>query len=107
MSSLVEAARRSTTLAWRLRSLRFTRLQVHIICKEALSDSPSCKPALDTLAQFYASLAAAASAQGDEAAAATAAQHGIAVLAKAAVADPMRENYWRHMHAELHKLART
>jgi hypothetical protein len=70
-----------------------------------LSDNPSCKPALDTLVQFYASLAAAASAQGDRTAAAAAAQHGINVLAKAAVADPMRDNYWRHRRAELQKLA--
>lgn len=56
--------------------------------------------------QFYASLAAAASAQGDRTAAATAAQHGVSVLAKAAVADPMRENYWRHRRAELQKLPR-
>jgi hypothetical protein len=54
--------------------------------------------------QFYASLAAAASAQGDRTAAAAAAQHGISVLAKAAVADPMRENYWRHRLVELQKL---
>jgi hypothetical protein len=27
--------------------------QVHIICREALEDCPSCAPALDTLAQYY------------------------------------------------------
>lgn len=76
-------------------------MQVHIICKEALSDSPSCKPALDTLVEFYASLAAAATAQGDTTAAVTAAQHGLTVLKKAAIADPMRENYWKHREVEL------
>lgn len=80
-------------------------LQVFIICKEALSDSPSCKPALDTLVEFYASLAAAAVAQGDTTAATTAAQHGLTVLEKAGVADPMRENFWRLRKAELQKLA--
>lgn len=78
--------------------------KVYIICKEALSDSPSCKPALDTLAQFYHSLAAAAVAQGDARAAAVAARHGLAVLNKAAVADPMRANFWRHRKHELDKL---
>lgn len=82
-----------------------TCAQVHTLCKEALSDSPSCKPALDTLVQFYHSLAAAASAMGDTAAAARAAEHGLALTEKAAVADPMRENYWRHRKAELQKLA--
>jgi hypothetical protein len=80
-------------------------LQVFIICKEALSDSPSCKSALDTLVEFYASLAAAATAQGDTTAAVTAARHGLTVLGRAAVADPMRANYWRHRTAELQKLA--
>lgn len=70
--------------------------QVFIICKEALADCPSCKPALDTLSQFYASLAAAATAQGDSESAAIAAKHALGVLDKAAIADPMRENYWRH-----------
>lgn len=83
----------------------FCDVQVHIICKEALSDSPSCKPALDTLVELYASLAAAATAQGDTTAAVTAAQHGLTVLAKAAVADPMRANYWRHRKGQLQKLA--
>lgn len=80
--------------------------QVFTICKEALSDCPSCKPALDTLVEFYACLAAAAAAQGDATAAATAAKNGLTVLAKAAVADPMRANYWRHREDELRKLVR-
>lgn len=69
--------------------------KVFTICKEALSDCPSCKPALDTLVEFYACLAAAAAAQGDATSAGTAAKHGLMVLSKAAVADPMRENYWK------------
>jgi hypothetical protein len=82
-------------------------MQVHILCKEALSDSPSCKPALDTLVQFYCSLAAASSSLGDAAAAARAVEHGLAVIEKAAIAEPMRENYWRHRKVELRKLARA
>jgi len=92
-----------TVRTW-LCSLICAATQVYIICKEALSDSPSCKPALDTLAQFYHSLAAAAVAQGDARAAAVAARHGLAVLNKAAVADPMRANFWRHRKHELDKL---
>jgi hypothetical protein len=33
--------------------VRLLLLQVHIICREALADCPSCAPALDTLAQYY------------------------------------------------------
>lgn len=78
-------------------------MQVHIICKEALADSPSCKPALDTLGQFYSSLAAAALQQGDRAAAATAAKFARDVFDKASIADPIRENYWRCKKDELQK----
>lgn len=78
--------------------------QVFIICREALSDAPSCKPALDTLVQYYRSLAAAVLAQGDSSAAAQAAQHGLAVAAKASVADPMRVNYYRSVCQELQQL---
>ena len=79
--------------------------QVYIICREALFDSPSCKPALDTLGHFYHSLAAAAVEQGDKRAGAAAVERARAVFDKAAVADPMRENYWRHRRQELNKLA--
>jgi hypothetical protein len=89
--------------------------QVFVICREALADSPSCGPALDTLAQYYASLAAAAAAAaaaqqggggaaGAAGAAAAAAQRGLAVLAAAAAADPMRANHWRHRGAQLRAL---
>jgi hypothetical protein len=79
-------------------------LQVYIICREALSDFPSCKPALDTLAQFYYCLAQLAEQQQQHAKAATAAGHGLKVLAAAEIADPMRSNYWRHRRQQLQQL---
>lgn len=76
-------------------------MQVFVVCREALADSPSCKPALDTLAQYYACLAAAASEQGQSQAAAAAACRGLEVLDACDVADPIRGHYWRHRRAEL------
>lgn len=72
-----------------------------IICREALLDAPSCRPALDTLAAWYDSLARLAAERGAADAAATASQAALAVLRKAAVADPMRANYWRWREAQL------
>lgn len=71
-------------------------VQVFVICKEALADSPSCKPALDTLTQYYYCLAAAASEQRAYEQAAAAAAHALKVLEAASVADPMKGMYWKH-----------
>lgn len=77
---------------------------MYIICKEALSDLPSCKPALDTLAQYYYHLAAAAMETHGHEQARTAAAHAIKVLDAAAIADPMRINYWRYRKVQLQQL---
>ncbi|KAF8060026.1 hypothetical protein HT031_004964 [Scenedesmus sp. PABB004] len=79
--------------------------QVFAVCRDALARSASCKPALDTLAQAYACLARAAAAAGDAGASAAAARAGLRALDAAAVADPMRANYWHHRRAELEPLA--
>ena len=78
--------------------------QVYVICREALADQPSCKPALDMLALYYHWLAAAAAEQQDVSSASTAARHGMAVLDKAAVADPIRDMHWRHRRQQLQRL---
>ncbi len=85
-------------------------LQVYIICREALSDCPSCTPALDTLAQFYLCLAClssqkAAASPAAAAAAADAVAKGHLVLKKALIADPVRAAYWRHREEELAAIA--
>jgi hypothetical protein len=79
-------------------------VQVFIICREALSDFPSCKPALDTLAQYYYCLAQLAAQQQQHAKAATAAGHSLKALAAAEIADPMRSNYWRHRRHQVQQL---
>lgn len=76
-----------------------------VVCREALADAPSCRPALDALAAWYADLAALAAEAGQRDAAAAAARHGLAVLAKAGLADPMRANYWRWREQELRRVA--
>lgn len=78
--------------------------QVYIICREALSDCPSCKPALDTLAQYYHCLAQLAEQQQHAAAAAAAVRHGLKALAAVEIADPMRSNYWRYRRKQLQQL---
>ncbi|KAF6250982.1 hypothetical protein COO60DRAFT_704582 [Scenedesmus sp. NREL 46B-D3] len=78
--------------------------KVHIICREALSDSPSCKPALDTLAQYYYWLAQLAEQQQQHVKAAAAAGHSLKVLAAAEIADPMRSNYWRYRRQQVQQL---
>lgn len=91
------------------------RRQVYIICKEALLDCPSCAPALDALAAWYVALACllrdAASASAGGAAsgpalarARDAASKALAVLSKAAVADPMRRPYLGHRRYEARQL---
>eukprot|EP00879_Flechtneria_rotunda_P006326 GHRR01006649.1.p1 GENE.GHRR01006649.1~~GHRR01006649.1.p1 ORF type:complete len:296 (+),score=116.88 GHRR01006649.1:1024-1911(+) len=78
--------------------------RMYVICQEALADSPSCKPALDTLAHYYYSLALTAAEQHASAQAAVAARYGLAVLARAAIADPVKDNYWRYREQQLHQL---
>lgn len=82
-----------------------TTKQVFVICREALADAPSCRPALDMLAAWYASLAQRARQAGDADAARTAARHGLTVLSKAALADPMRAHYWRWREQQLQDVA--
>jgi hypothetical protein len=79
-------------------------VQVFIICREALSDFPSCKPALDTLAQYYFCLAQLAEQQQQHTKTAAAAGHGLKALAAAEIADPMRSNYWRYRRQQLQQL---
>jgi hypothetical protein len=79
-------------------------VQVFIICREALSDFPSCKPALDTLAQYYFCLAQLAEQQQQHPKAAAAAGNSLKALAAAEIADPMRSNYWRHRRQQLQQL---
>lgn len=76
-------------------------VQVYTLCVEALADVPSCGPALDTLAQYYLCLASLCAAHGDKQRAKQAAGNASQVLAKAAVADPMRALYWKHRVDEL------
>eukprot|EP00877_Chromochloris_zofingiensis_P003437 jgi/Chrzof1/13094/Cz07g19170.t1 len=75
--------------------------EVYTLCVEALADVPSCGPALDTLAQYYLCLASLCAAHGDKQRAKQAAGNASQVLAKAAVADPMRALYWKHRVDEL------
>jgi hypothetical protein len=80
---------------------------VAILCKEALLERPSCAPALECLAQHLFDMAcllrdAAAAAASEGAAAAAgvvgrardAAGKSLRVLSEAAVADPMRRQYF-------------
>eukprot|EP00775_Hariotina_reticulata_P003675 gene3675-3936_t len=81
--------------------------KVFIICQEALADQPSCKPALDTLSQYYHHLAMAAIQQQAYSQAQEAASYGLAVLEKAAVADPIKGMYWRRRREQLQQLMAT
>ena len=74
---------------------------MYIICSEALHDSPSCGPALDTLAQYYLCLGCLAAKKKAVQPAQMAARHALDVLAKLKVADPMRMNYWKHRELEV------
>jgi chemotaxis response regulator CheB len=78
--------------------------QVHMLCAAALEARPSCSPALDVLAQYYASQAAASVAAGAERDAAAAASAALHALNAAGVADPMREAYWAERRRALQLL---
>jgi hypothetical protein len=78
--------------------------QVYIICSETLHDSPSCGPALDTLAQYYLSLGCIAAEKKAWRPAQMAADNALEVLEKLKVADPLRINYWKHRELEVHDL---
>jgi hypothetical protein len=80
---------------------------VFIICREALADQASCKPALNTLSQYYYQLAMAATEQQAHSQAQEAAGQGILVLEKAAVADPIKGMYWKHRREQLQQLMTT